>query len=104
MVAIPLAYLTVEMGWLTREIGRQPWVIYGMMRTEAAASTLPVSAVATTLLSYIVIYALLFTVFIVFARRLIHRGPDLDVPLPNSALKTGAVNTITTNSNQTQTS
>jgi len=99
MVAIPLAYLTVEMGWLTREIGRQPWIIYGMLRTEAAASTLPVGAVTTTLLSYLVIYALLFAVFIVFARRLIHRGPDLDVPLPDSALIDDTANT-----NQPQTS
>lgn len=85
IAAIPVAYLTVEMGWLTREVGRQPWIIYGMMRTGAAASALPAGAVAATLLSYFVIYALLLGVFIVFAGRLVRHGPDLDIPLPAAA-------------------
>lgn len=82
IAAIPLAYLAVEMGWITREVGRQPWIIYGMMRTSAAASALPAGAVATTLIAYAVVYTLLFCVFIIFAARLIRRGPDLDIPLP----------------------
>jgi cytochrome d ubiquinol oxidase subunit I len=90
ITAIPLAYLAVEMGWLTREVGRQPWIIYGMMHTEAAASALPAAAVAATLLSYFVTYATLLIIFIVFAGRLIRRGPDLDVPLPAATLKTGS--------------
>jgi len=89
ITAIPVAYLAVEMGWLTREVGRQPWIIYGLMRTEAAASALPAGAVGATLITYFVIYALLFAVFIVFAARLIRRGPDLDILLPAAALKTG---------------
>jgi len=90
ITAIPLAYLAVEMGWLTREVGRQPWIIYGMMHAEAAASALPAAAVAATLLSYFVTYATLLIIFIVFAGRLIRRGPDLDVPLPAATLKTGS--------------
>jgi cytochrome d ubiquinol oxidase subunit I len=90
ITAIPLAYLAVEMGWLTREVGRQPWIIYGMMHTEAAASALPAAAVAATLLSYFVTYATLLIIFIVFAGRLIRRGPDLDVPLPAATLKNGS--------------
>jgi cytochrome d ubiquinol oxidase subunit I len=90
MAAIPIAYLAIEMGWVTREVGRQPWVIYGMVRAEAAASALPASAVGATLITYLVIYALLLRVFIVFAGRLIRRGPELDIPLPAAALNTGA--------------
>lgn len=82
IAAIPLAYLAVEMGWVTREVGRQPWIIYGMMRTDEAASALPAAAVATTLFIYLAIYTLLFVVFIVFATRLIRHGPDLNIPLP----------------------
>jgi len=89
VVAIPVAYLTVEMGWLTREVGRQPWIIYGMMRTEAAASALPAGAVAATLLSYFLIYVLLLVAFMVFAARLIQRGPDLEIALPAAASNTG---------------
>ena len=82
VVAIPLAYLAVEMGWVTREVGRQPWIIYGMMRTEEAASALPAAAVGVTLISYFVVYSLLLAVFLVFAGRLIRHGPDLNIPLP----------------------
>jgi cytochrome bd ubiquinol oxidase subunit I len=86
--AIPVAYLAVETGWLTREIGRQPWIIYGMMRTEAAASVLPAAAVGATLLTYFVIYAVLLVVFLVFAARLVRRGPDPDIPLPAASRHT----------------
>lgn len=82
LLAIPLTYLSVEMGWLTREVGRQPWLIYGMLRTEAGASALPAAAVASSLLVYALIYTLLFIVFMVFATRLIRRGPDRSLPLP----------------------
>jgi cytochrome d ubiquinol oxidase subunit I len=88
IAAAPLAYLAVEMGWLTREIGRQPWIIYGMLRTEAAASELPAGAVGATLMTYSVIYALLLVVFVVFAGRLIRRGPDTDMPLPATVAAT----------------
>lgn len=89
VAAIPLAYLAVEMGWVTREVGRQPWVIYGLMRTDEAASALPAAAVATTLLIYLAIYTLLFVVFIVFATRLIKNGPDLNIPLPVASSPSG---------------
>lgn len=83
VAAIPLGYLAVEMGWLTREVGRQPWVVHGLLRTHDAVSVLPAAAVATSLALYIVVYAGLFVTFIVFARRMIHQGPDLDAPLPH---------------------
>jgi cytochrome d ubiquinol oxidase subunit I len=89
IMAVPIAYLAVEMGWLTREIGRQPWIIYGMMRTDAAASALPAGTVAATLLTYFAIYILLLAAFLVFAARLVRRGPDLDMPLPDAALVAG---------------
>lgn len=82
LISLPLGYLAVEMGWLLREVGRQPWVIYGLLRTEDAASKLPVATVATSLFAYIAIYVLLLLVFLVFVRRLIHRGPDLSAPVP----------------------
>ncbi len=82
VAALPLGYLAVEMGWLTREVGRQPWVVYGLMRTSEGASALPPSTVATTLAVYVLVYTLLAVVFLVFARRLILKGPNLEEPLP----------------------
>ncbi len=82
LLALPLGYVAVEMGWITREVGRQPWVIYGLMRTSEGASALPPASVATTLAVYVLVYGLLAVVFLVFARRLILKGPNLQEPLP----------------------
>ncbi|MCA1988275.1 MAG: cytochrome ubiquinol oxidase subunit I [Desulfarculus sp.] len=56
---IPLPYLALEAGWLVAEVGRQPWIVWGMMRTADAASPVAVSQVATTLVAFILIYGLL---------------------------------------------
>jgi cytochrome d ubiquinol oxidase subunit I len=82
VAASPLGYVAVEMGWITREVGRQPWVVYGLMRTEEAATALPAEAVATSLLAYSLAYVLLLTGFVVFAARIIREGPDLSSPVP----------------------
>jgi cytochrome d ubiquinol oxidase subunit I len=78
----PLGYLAVEMGWITREVGRQPWIIYGLMRTGDGASPLPAGAVSTSLIVYLVIYTILFLAFLVFAWRILKQGPDLKSSLP----------------------
>ena len=39
VLCIPLPYVAVEAGWIVREVGRQPWVVYGLLRTSQAAST-----------------------------------------------------------------
>ncbi|MGO9174834.1 MAG: cytochrome ubiquinol oxidase subunit I [Desulfobaccales bacterium] len=86
--AAPLGFLAVETGWLTREVGRQPWIIYGMMRTSEAASRLPAAAVWASLLGYLAVYILLLLGLLVFAARIIKRGPDFEARIPG-ALKTG---------------
>jgi cytochrome bd ubiquinol oxidase subunit I len=78
LAAVPLAYLAVETGWATREVGRQPWALYGLLRTRDAASVLPESTVAASLVAFMLVYALLLTAFLVFARRIIVSGPDLE--------------------------
>ncbi|MEJ2166554.1 MAG: cytochrome ubiquinol oxidase subunit I [Desulfobacterales bacterium] len=76
MLALPLSYAAMECGWLTREVGRQPWVIYGVLRTENAASTLPAGAVGGSLLSFAVFYGILFVIFLLLARHILIKGPD----------------------------
>jgi len=83
VAAIPLGYIAVETGWIVREVGRQPWIVYGLLRTAEQASTLPAGIVLTTLCAYTSIYLLLLGAFIVFARRILYAGPDLSlVPAP----------------------
>ncbi len=74
---IPLPHIAYETGWMSAEIGRQPWVVYGILRTADAASVV-VSAgeVLFSLIMFSLIYLLLFTVFISVVIRLIRTGPE----------------------------
>ncbi len=56
---IPLPYLANQLGWTVAEIGRQPWIVYGMMKTSDAVSTLAVSQVGISLAAFILVYSLL---------------------------------------------
>lgn len=80
LAAIPLSYLAMEAGWIVREVGRQPWVIQGVLRTKEGVSRLPVASVAGSLLGFVAIYSLLFFLFLIFARRILRQGPDLAEP------------------------
>jgi cytochrome bd ubiquinol oxidase subunit I len=76
LIALPASYAAMEAGWIVREVGRQPWTIYGLVRTADSASRVPPSVVASSLLLFVLFYAVLFVIFLVFARLLIVRGPD----------------------------
>jgi len=75
VAALPLSYIAMEAGWITREVGRQPWIIYGVLRTQEGASKLSAGTVGLSLLGFCVIYLLLFIFFLIFARHLILQGP-----------------------------
>jgi cytochrome d ubiquinol oxidase subunit I len=75
VVSLPLGYLAVESGWIVREVGRQPWALYGLLRTSDAASTLSGAAVASTCSVYVLLYLTLLITFGVFVRRLLLAGP-----------------------------
>jgi cytochrome bd ubiquinol oxidase subunit I len=59
LLAIPLPYLASEMGWVLAEVGRQPWIVYGLLRTAEAASPVDTTQVMTTLVGFILVYGLL---------------------------------------------
>jgi cytochrome bd ubiquinol oxidase subunit I len=63
-------------GWYVAETGRQPWVIYGVLRTVDAVSPVPSGALMSTLIAFIAIYAVFLAAFLVFALRIVRRGPD----------------------------
>jgi len=75
MAAIPLPYLAIEAGWILAEVGRQPWIVYGLMRTSDAASPLSGGQVLTSLTAFILVYGLLGLIgFYLIARNAI-QGP-----------------------------
>jgi len=59
LYSIPLPYLAIQTGWIVAEVGRQPWIVYGLMRTSDAASPIATSQVLTTLIGFILVYGLL---------------------------------------------
>jgi len=77
MVCMPLPYIANTAGWMTAELGRQPWLIYGLMRTSAGASP-RVSGGNTlfTLLGFMGMYAILSILFLFLVCREIEQGPE----------------------------
>jgi cytochrome d ubiquinol oxidase subunit I len=59
LFSIPLPYLAIQLGWIVTEVGRQPWIVWGMMRTSEAASPIAASQVITTLVGFTLVYSLL---------------------------------------------
>ena len=59
LFAIPLPYIAMEAGWIVAEVGRQPWIVYGLMRTSDAVSPVDPGQVAFSLITMTLIYTLL---------------------------------------------
>ena len=83
VMMIPLGFVATLAGWTAAEVGRQPWVVYGVLRTLDAVSPVPVASVATSLILFFVVYNLLLAAFIYFLIRLVWRGPDDHAALPS---------------------
>jgi cytochrome d ubiquinol oxidase subunit I len=71
----PSGFIAVLAGWMVAEVGRQPWVVYGVLRTRDAVSPVLASQVATSLIAYITVYAIVFTAGAIFILRLMAEGP-----------------------------
>jgi cytochrome d ubiquinol oxidase subunit I len=91
MLALPLPFIANTAGWITAEVGRQPWIIYGMMRTSAGMSSV-VSAgnVWFTLLGFFGMYAILGILFLFLVYREIEQGPGSDAAPGTKALGAAA--------------
>jgi len=84
VLAAPSGFVAVLTGWITAEVGRQPFVVYGVLRTADAVSPVPAGSVATSLLFFIVVYSIVFSAGVLYILRLIAKGPESDEPAPQS--------------------
>lgn len=75
LYVIPLPYLGIMAGWAVAEIGRQPWIVYGLMRTSDAVSPVPSSSVGLSLGAFIVIYTFLGVLDIYLIQKYAKKGP-----------------------------
>jgi cytochrome d ubiquinol oxidase subunit I len=76
LLAIPLPYLALEMGWMVTEVGRQPWIVQGLMRTADAVSPLDPVQVALSLAGFFLLYSLLGITDFYLLARFARRGPE----------------------------
>jgi len=82
VLCIPLPYVAVEAGWIVREVGRQPWVVYGLLRTQDAVSTVAASSVTLSIGMFLCFYVVLLITFFVLAHNWLRTGPDLTLNPP----------------------
>ncbi|MBR4043376.1 MAG: cytochrome ubiquinol oxidase subunit I, partial [Bacteroidaceae bacterium] len=74
--SIPLVYLAGQAGWIVAEVGRQPWVIQGLLPTKAAVSSVSVGAVQTTFFLFVAIFTLFLAVEVRIMIKAIKKGPE----------------------------
>jgi cytochrome d ubiquinol oxidase subunit I len=89
----PAGFVAVLAGWITTEVGRQPFTVYGLLRTAESASPLAAPAVASSLIAFIIVYFTVFTAGVVYLLRLMaapphpgEQGPSHDVPIRTAGI------------------
>jgi cytochrome d ubiquinol oxidase subunit I len=82
-LALPLGFIAVIAGWTTTEVGRQPWTVYGLLRTAASSTpSLTGADVLGSLLLYAVVYLIVYPIGLAVMVRLVRRGPQEAPPDP----------------------
>ncbi|MBW2220100.1 MAG: cytochrome ubiquinol oxidase subunit I [Deltaproteobacteria bacterium] len=76
LFAIPLPYIAIELGWVLAEVGRQPWIVYGLMKTSDAVSPVAGSQVLISLIAFILVYGLLGAVGFYLIAKTAKNGPE----------------------------
>jgi len=76
LFSIPLPYIANELGWVLAEVGRQPWIVYGVMKTPDAVSPISTSQVTASLIAFIAVYSLLGAVGIYLMIKNAKKGPQ----------------------------
>lgn len=87
---IPCGFVATLAGWWVAEIGRQPWLVYGLLRTVDGASVLPAERILESLMLFVLVYVALFGLFLFYVARVVRAGlpalanQDLTPVLPRS--------------------
>jgi len=92
LVMGPSGLIAVLAGWVTTEVGRQPFTVYGLLRTADSASPLAAPAVATSLLVFVVVYFTVFGIGTLYIMRLMQKPPQIDeTDLPNHPTRSAGI-------------
>ncbi|MBK9027392.1 MAG: cytochrome ubiquinol oxidase subunit I [Propionivibrio sp.] len=90
-LSFPTGFIAVLTGWYTAEVGRQPWVVYGLLRTrDAVTPSLTAGDVAFSLAGYVLVYAVVYSFGLYYIYRLLRDGPGADAEPPLVSGATGS--------------
>jgi cytochrome d ubiquinol oxidase subunit I len=78
----PLGFAATELGWITTEMGRQPWLVYGLMRVSEGISPIPAGNVLWSLALFLLIFPVLLASYFYYVFKTLGGGPDLKTPIP----------------------
>ncbi len=76
LFSIPLPYIASEAGWVVAEVGRQPWIVYGVLKTAAASSPISSTQVFLSLFGFVAVYGLLGAVGFYLIAKHVKEGPE----------------------------
>lgn len=79
LLSIPLVYIAGQAGWIVAEVGRQPWVIEGLLPVGAAVSSVSVAAVKTTFFLFVAIFTLFLVIELRILFQAIKKGPNIEI-------------------------
>ncbi len=82
IIVHPLGFLATELGWITNEVGRQPWLVYNLMRTSEGISPIPEGNVIWSLSLFLITFAVIGASYFYYIMKTLDRGPDLSGPIP----------------------
>jgi cytochrome d ubiquinol oxidase subunit I len=91
MLAMPFPYIANHAGWVVAEVGRQPWVVYGLQRTgDSNSSNVTAGMTYFTLFGFMGLYLLVGLLYLFLFARIVNRGPDEEEARPLGSVGTGA--------------
>jgi len=82
LIVHPLGFLATEFGWVTTEVGRQPWIVYNLVRTAEGVSPIPAGNVLWSLGLFLIILPVVGAVYFFYVLKTLQGGPDLSSPIP----------------------
>lgn len=76
LIAIPIPYVTCALGWTVAEVGRQPWIVYGLMKTADAVSPVAMLQVGVSLAAFVLVYSVLGILAFFLMAQAVRKGPE----------------------------
>jgi len=82
LILHPVGFVATELGWVTNEVGRQPWLVYNLMRTNEGVSPIPSGNVIWSLSLFLVTFIVVGTSYFYYVLKTLRTGPDISSPIP----------------------